>query len=169
MDHLTFAQLLGNYGEFVGAIAVVATLAYLARQISQSTNTSRADTTFAYFDTITRVHERFADFEFNRLLRMTTDSWNGLSPDEQMQMHGFLADWANKLHMGYLLMNRGVLDQESYTPWEGAFVGFLKTPGVSEWWQLQFFPDDFTRRIGERLSDETIPPITDRLPFLRQQ
>ena len=27
MDHQTFAQLLGNYGEFVGAIAVVATLA----------------------------------------------------------------------------------------------------------------------------------------------
>ena len=27
MDHQAFAQLLGNYGEFVGAIAVVATLA----------------------------------------------------------------------------------------------------------------------------------------------
>jgi len=26
MDHKSFAQLLGNYGEFVGAIAVVVTL-----------------------------------------------------------------------------------------------------------------------------------------------
>ena len=33
MDHLTFAQLLGNYGEFLGAIAVVLTLLYLATQI----------------------------------------------------------------------------------------------------------------------------------------
>ena len=33
MDHQTFAQLLGNYGEFVGAIAVVVTLAYLAVQV----------------------------------------------------------------------------------------------------------------------------------------
>lgn len=36
MDHLAFAQLLGNYGELFGAIAVVATLFYLARQIRQN-------------------------------------------------------------------------------------------------------------------------------------
>jgi len=40
MDHLTFAQLLGNYGEFVGAIAVVATLDYLARQVQQNSKLS---------------------------------------------------------------------------------------------------------------------------------
>jgi hypothetical protein len=33
MDHQAFAQLLGSYGEFVGAIAVVATLVYLAIQV----------------------------------------------------------------------------------------------------------------------------------------
>ena len=36
MDHLTFAQLLGNYGEFLGAIAVVVSLFYLAMQIRQA-------------------------------------------------------------------------------------------------------------------------------------
>ena len=44
MDHLTFAQLLGNYGEFVGAIAVVATLFYLARQVSHSKESVDANT-----------------------------------------------------------------------------------------------------------------------------
>ena len=37
MDHQAFAQLLGNYGEFFGAIGVVATLVYLAAQIRQNT------------------------------------------------------------------------------------------------------------------------------------
>ena len=37
MDHQSFAALLGNYGEFVGAIAVVVTLGYLAAQIKQNT------------------------------------------------------------------------------------------------------------------------------------
>ena len=36
MDHQTFAQLLGNYGEFVGALGVVVTLGYLAAQIKQN-------------------------------------------------------------------------------------------------------------------------------------
>ena len=40
MDHQAFAELLGNYGEFVGAIAVVVTLMYLALQIRQSTRSN---------------------------------------------------------------------------------------------------------------------------------
>ena len=44
MDHLTFAQLLGNYGEFVGAIAVVVTLGYLAVQVRHSREATEANT-----------------------------------------------------------------------------------------------------------------------------
>ena len=36
MDQLTIAQILGSYGEFIGAIAVVATLVYLAIQVRHS-------------------------------------------------------------------------------------------------------------------------------------
>lgn len=53
MDHQAFAQLLGNYGEFVGAIAVVVTLAYLAVQIRQNSHllaraNAHADATSIY-------------------------------------------------------------------------------------------------------------------------
>ena len=44
MDHQAFAQLLGNYGEFVGAIAVVATLAYLAVQVRHSREATETNT-----------------------------------------------------------------------------------------------------------------------------
>lgn len=43
MDHQAFAQLLGNYGEFVGAIAVVITLIYLANQINQNTKAMKSN------------------------------------------------------------------------------------------------------------------------------
>jgi hypothetical protein len=36
MDHVTFAQLLGSYGEFIGSIVVLATLVYLALQTRQN-------------------------------------------------------------------------------------------------------------------------------------
>ena len=36
MDHQELAQLLGNYGEFVGAITVVATLIFVGIQVRQS-------------------------------------------------------------------------------------------------------------------------------------
>ena len=44
MDHQAFAQLLGNYGEFVGAIAVVLTLFYLALQVRHSKQATEANT-----------------------------------------------------------------------------------------------------------------------------
>ncbi len=37
MSTLEFSQLLGNYGEFIGAIAIVVTLIYLAMQLRQNT------------------------------------------------------------------------------------------------------------------------------------
>jgi hypothetical protein len=44
MDHQAFAQLLGNYGEFIGAIAVVATLFYLAIQVRHGQEATEANT-----------------------------------------------------------------------------------------------------------------------------
>jgi hypothetical protein len=36
MDHQAFAQLLGNYGEFVGSLAILITLVYLSIQVRQA-------------------------------------------------------------------------------------------------------------------------------------
>jgi hypothetical protein len=44
MDHQAFAQLLGNYGEFLGALAVVATLFYLAVQVRHTKEATDANT-----------------------------------------------------------------------------------------------------------------------------
>ena len=44
MDHQAIAQMLGSYGEFVGAMAVVGTLIYLAIQVKQSKSALEANT-----------------------------------------------------------------------------------------------------------------------------
>ena len=44
MSSLELSELLGNYGEFVGAIAVVATLVYLSVQIRANTKSTRSQT-----------------------------------------------------------------------------------------------------------------------------
>ena len=58
MDHQTFAQLLGNYGEFVGAIAVVATLMFLTLQIRQNTRSATLTRATLAQQQLTRMHER---------------------------------------------------------------------------------------------------------------
>ena len=56
MDHQAFAQLLGNYGEFVGAVAVVATLIYLALQIRHNTAAQETNSVWVMTQIFNQVH-----------------------------------------------------------------------------------------------------------------
>jgi hypothetical protein len=53
---LEFSQLLGNCGEFVGAIAIVITLVYLAIQVRQSTRMMRASIRQARSDSAVHLY-----------------------------------------------------------------------------------------------------------------
>jgi len=56
MDHQAFAQLLGNYGEFVGAIAILITLVYVAYQIRQSRALLLSNAYQARTDAVTSIY-----------------------------------------------------------------------------------------------------------------
>ena len=85
MDHQAFAQLLGNYGEFVGAFAVVATLIYLAIQIRRNTQATRATTTQALTDSINSSNLAIAENpRLAKLYRIGKfEGWSSLNEDEQ--------------------------------------------------------------------------------------
>lgn len=69
MDHQAFAQLLGNYGEFVGALGVVLSLLFVGYSIVQNTKATRAQTHQA----ITRSFMSIAE---NRDGNTDDESWN---------------------------------------------------------------------------------------------
>ncbi|MGI9264479.1 MAG: hypothetical protein ACR2QU_06100 [Gammaproteobacteria bacterium] len=73
MTLMETAQLLGNFGEFFGAIAVVTTLGYLAIQIRQSTERERLGQEFnsnQYFNQLRNLvasDQELADIEMRGL------------------------------------------------------------------------------------------------------
>jgi hypothetical protein len=169
MDHLTFAQLLGNYGEFFGAIAVVVTLGYLAIQIRQSNLASQSAAIQSFFDSFSSVNERSHDEAFVHLLRRGFNEWESLSSVEQAQMHLYWNDYISKLHMGFRLYQRRVLDEGSYIGWEHFLVAALQTPAAMGVWEAgkTVYPPDFIEKIEGRLSDsDTRPPsVTDAFAY----
>jgi len=61
MDFMSVAQLLGNLGEFVGAIAVVVTLGYLAVQVRHSREATEANSrSVAQSERVARAQVRSA-------------------------------------------------------------------------------------------------------------
>jgi hypothetical protein len=94
MDHVTFAQLLGNYGEFLGAIGVMVTLIYLSLQLRQNTKSNNgaivATHLQAYGDTI-RVAG--ASLEAARTMRLGCTDPESLTNDELSQFAFLQGQW----------------------------------------------------------------------------
>ena len=161
---------LGALGEFVGAIAVVVTLVYLTKQISQSNTASQTAAIQAFFDStssLTRGLRSNGD-----LIRRGIADWQSLSKDEQGDLNSLFLDWGSKIHMGYRLRERNVLDEQTYGSWESAFVSVLRTPGGAEWWSnaSAFWSDDFRKHVQFVVSDAgaDIPPWDVVMPWYGQ-
>ena len=102
MDHQAFAQLLGNYGEFVGSIAVLATLIYLAFQIRQNTAQLASASLQAMAD---RMENKLLFVAGNRLfaeqaVRLLEEP-ESLTPAEMNQHAMYFACWVADLEEAY--------------------------------------------------------------------
>jgi len=164
MGLMESAQLLGNFGEFVGAIAVVVTLGYLAVQIRQSRLVAQTTAIQGFFDSFGSVVE--VELPFIQVMRKGyTLRWGELSKDEQVQLHMYWSNYLAKMHMGYRLHVRGVLDHPTYIGFEDFLLSALKTPGIRAWWaeHAPVFPPDFRERLDARLNDPD-----DRRPLMTE-
>jgi hypothetical protein len=74
MDLMDTAQLLGNFGEFVGAIAVVITLIYLAIQVRHSSQTVETNSQLLRVDANATTFQ--LEFDFDRLLISDQEIWD---------------------------------------------------------------------------------------------
>ncbi len=160
MSALEFSQLLGNYGEFVGAIAVVFTLMYLAVQIRKSNVAAQSTAIQGFFDSISSFADIKSNVGFIQVIRRGFANWGELSKDEQAQVHMYWSQYLTHLHMGYRLYMRGVLDEGSYSGFEEYFVSALRTPGIRSWWAEHgpIFPSDFRERLEDRHSSTEYRP-----------
>ena len=139
MDHLTFAQLLGNYGEFIGAIAVVITLGYLAVQIRQNTAQLRenemslrraeAHSTFAQHDRyrLATLDPEIAQLWVRGLDGQLTERADRLRFNNLMVMMTYSCQ--NNWELGQLGLGKG------WTSIAESVASTYETPGGKRWWE----------------------------------
>lgn len=129
MDHQAIAQLLGNYGEFIGAIAVVATLAYLAIQVRHSRDSldantrsiqaqitqSRADNQAAKYRNMMES-QHYVSITAKRVEAESDEAWvNGLSTDEWLRMRFYCFHEMHDVRNQYYQYRQGFLDESFWS------------------------------------------------------
>ena len=135
MDHLTFAQLLGNYGEFVGAIAVVATLVYLAVQVRHSRDetarASRQSASTSIGDLLLRIA---LDQPTYTLFYAGIHDPDSLEEEQRFRFHMLFYTIFDQWETIFSNWRRGRVSQEDWDKWEAVIANYLTMPGVQVFW-----------------------------------
>jgi hypothetical protein len=159
---------LGNLGDFIGGIAVVITLIYLAVQVRQNTLALK---TASWQEVVSGAREA---------LRLRSDpaiapSWaRGLSNYPNMSVQDVsnfslaTTDEALFFQGVFALYLSGQLDESVYNAYLGWFASILATPGGAEWWATvgrPIFVPEMVSEIDKCLENGGIPDIRE-LPAL---
>lgn len=135
MDLMSTAQLLGNFGEFFGAIAVVITLGYLVLQIRLSADeTARASRESASTSVGGLMLQIALDEPTYRLFRAGVKDPNSLQEDQQFRFNMILYSIFDQWETIHGNWRRGRMPDEDWEKWDAIIANYLMEEGVQRFW-----------------------------------
>lgn len=166
-------QELGSLGEFVAAIATVATLIYLAVQIRHNTTVTQEQNMrdlLRQYDFCTPV---VANPDLASLLRRGLQDFEALDKDQQARFHFFWHPVFLEREAMWRAHRKGLLgDQDLYTANIQALVALINTPGGAQWWAMEqtVLSQEFVGAIEAQMTAaDAAPPITELWRFLEAE
>ena len=167
-------QDLGNLGEFVGALGVVFSLIYLARQMRHNTTTVRA----AAFNSMTEnsirlLENTFSSAEFTEFLHRAQSDPSELTPAESIRWDSYMT--AAFRHFGNLVYQHrvGSLDQLMWEAYQRSLKEHLRVPAWRTWYEgnSDLFSTSLTEQVDRavREFDEEVLGAAEPVPELARQ
>lgn len=133
---MSLLQALGNLGEFIGAVGVVVSLVYLARQLSQNTSSVRAASFNEMVQNSIRLLEHgFIDSEFAGFLARAEADPDVLDAAERLRWDSYMT--AVFRHFGNLVYQQrvGALDEQMWESYRRDLKEHLRSPSWAEWFR----------------------------------
>jgi hypothetical protein len=147
---------IGAIGEVVGAVAVVATIGYLALQIRQNTHELRAssfrDVFIAYSNARRSTLENPDVSELHFKALQQPDEMTGAETYRLEQLYTELT-WAT--YQLNAAIAEGFMESRLWEPSKGFLTGHLKSEAGRSWWARSraMFDENFAEEITESISD----------------
>ncbi len=155
-------QDLGNIGEFVGAVGVIATLAYLAVQVRQNTRALRASTFQEISTAMSQSSEAIATHpDLVSLVFKGAEGLANLTPEELHRYNLTLLMIFRRLESVYVQRTLGSVSEELTGGFERSGLSSIASGGGAEWWQTAkpAFAASFVAYVDEKLASGGLPVI----------
>lgn len=147
-------QDLGSIGEFVGAIAVVFSLIYLALQIRQNTRSLRAATHHSSARAVLDVQNVFAeDRELAQIFLRGAREFEQLTPEERLRFDALMRSVFVYYEDTFFQYRQSLIDPQLWNARQTSLLDHLGLPGVVSWWRRasRHFAEPFVAHIEHLL------------------
>ena len=126
---------IGSIAEFIGAVAVILTLIYLALQtkhnvlaVNQSAQQNLVTEMGAAMGAL------FENPEVAEIYLKGISSYSSLTPLEKVRFSSLFHQFARVSEQAYLSFRAGTLDAQVWQGLEAQVLDVFSSPGVQEWW-----------------------------------
>jgi len=156
-------EALGNIGDFIGGIAVVATLLYLAVQIRQNSQSVKSASAQAMLDSLSRTLNSIgASPEASRVFTKGQLRPDDLTEDEASQFAHLILGWFRVVEQAFYQNRTGGLDAKLWNGYVAQLSSLMQSPGVQRWWSVRrpLFHPEFQSFIENLSVDGTVPSAT---------
>jgi hypothetical protein len=154
-------QDTGSIGEMIGAVATVATLVYLARQIRTNTSVVRSAAAQS-------VHENFAvwyrmlatEAELSQIITSRLRDYAALSKGDKARFISTFMVFVSCCQDAHLKFREGSLSQELWSGWEQVMMNLVHSPGGRDFWseRAYLFGEAFRVHVEEDIMNREPHP-----------
>jgi len=131
-------ESLGNIGDFVGGLAVVVTLIYLAVEVRQNSSIVRANARAQTNQTLSEFTRLLAsDADLLRIHHTSAEGFEALTPDERRQHLYLLRYWFMSVEFLFAQYVDGLVSEAAWSRELRAISNALSRPHVAAWWELR--------------------------------
>ena len=131
---MTFEQL-GGIGEFIGALAVIASLVYLAAEIRRSTKATQLATLQSALGSAQQLYDAPArDAELTRIIRLGMVDRSQLTEDEIARLGWWISMVLRQAENTFVQHRSGMLNDQSWAARAHQIHNFFSSPTVLKIW-----------------------------------
>jgi hypothetical protein len=155
-------EALGNLGDFIGGVAVVVTIGYLAIQVRQNTAVLRSQSRQQVVQNYREYMGHFInDPALNGVLLEGLRSYPDLELLTRQRFYNLITDLALHFQSAVALFESGTLDETTFRAYRDHFASVLSTPGGAAFWNQarSGYPSHVAESVEERLGSGSLPDI----------
>ena len=165
MNLTEWSNVLGNFGEFAGAILLFISLFYVAVQIRQNTVAMRATARQTLID---KFYELGRDFgtspELGEILAKGMADFTSMAEEDKRQFGWIVQSFEGNLYNGLLLHEANLLDTATLEQIGDNWVAFVRRGGGKDWYEATVRIPLVEQYVRKRLKE-----AGDKIPEVERQ